>query len=200
MSDDKKYKVVRLANAPSGDPYKIERRIFSEYADVDQQVGIWWSSRGTLAIVVMNRDKEDSRYERDWLDRSRVPEGWEERRGPTVEDIMAKLEESRTKPQPDAPITAFNEDDDEPKTKVVRPSSVGACIECWRPIQDEPYPGDEDKSPSGRHNALRCGTCGHPEPGMSRRNLLIRHINRRSKAPKPETSQPQFKLRRNRKP
>jgi len=192
MSDDKKqYKVVRLANAPAGDPYKIQTRRFDAYADVDQQVGMWWSSRGTLAIVVMDGDKEDSRYERDWIDRTRVPDGWEDRKGSTAADVLAKLAEARVESAPDVPITIFNEEDEVKKKKPTRRTG-NYCYECLRPLPDEAYPGDDEKNPSGRHNARRCGTCGHPEPGMTRRNLFQRHVHRAATRPQSPTAKPQY--------
>lgn len=192
---EKKYKVVRLANAPAAEPYRVETRWFATYDGVDQQVGVWWSSRGTLALVVLKDKREDSRYERDWIDQSRVPDGWESRRkGTKAADILAKItEEQLTSPSTaeDVSVTIFNEDEPA-KRRVVPAQSANVCHECLRPLPNEPYPGDEERTPSGRHNAGRCGTCGHSERGMSRRNLLLRHIHRSCKRPQPETSQPSF--------
>src|SRR5512137_1640118 len=154
--------VRRLANAPQGYPYRLEVRGDLTIEDANKQAQLWWESGGTLAIVVTVNGREDSRYEREYADASRVPKGWELRKT-RVRDRAdsAKLDPPRqlatVEPMPESVApTVFNE----PKAQPQSAWTEGACWVCKQPKQL--WPGDVDRTPSGRLNERRCMECGAP--------------------------------------
>lgn len=143
-------KALRLKHAPQGQPYVIERRRFPAMEEAAAQAAEWWASRGTVAILVLDFDgEEDSRYERTWVQRSRVPEGWPARKGPQA--VLIEQPEAR----PASPLPT-------PLPKAVpaeKPARLpGSCL-CCRRVPDPALPLT---SPSTRLAEGCCMECGTP--------------------------------------
>ena len=186
--------VRRLANAPADQTYKLE--VQSDLSEEAAQVAcqIWWASKGTMAVIVMIDGRIDARYERDWMDQGRVPNGWITRKkakGVSWQDVLAAQagdsaeEEPQTeKIEPAHEPTLFNVEDD-PNGHKPPPIGLKIAVDtnpvgqptnksylCWTCKQElREYTGDTDPNPSGRLEAFRCPECGSPQPGMSRMDL-----------------------------
>jgi len=165
--------VRRLKNAKAGEPYGIEvvKNVTAEEAS--EQATAWWSSGGTLAVVVLtDSGAEDARYQREYVNADRVPDGWVTAVAKPVStaDLLDQLRAA--KPAPKEAPSIFNEDEaPEPKK-----ATVGMCIACMLPLLHEGHQGDDDPTPSGRLQNGRCPDCGSPQPLLSALDLLRMHL------------------------
>jgi predicted RNA-binding Zn-ribbon protein involved in translation (DUF1610 family) len=202
-----KVTVMRLKNAPSGQPYGVETVEDLTPEQAGKLSVSWWDSRGTLAMVLFADGKEDSRYRRDYMDAERVPEAWPAPAKPArVEPTPPKLPPAlaRAAQRPVAPPTVVNPRKAPPKEAAACPTCDRAlprgaaspaqrveggcptcgraftCRACLRPLpKDRRYEGDDDPTPSGRLADHRCPECGAPQRGMSSRDIWNQYTGRR---------------------
>lgn len=200
-----KVTVMRLKNAPKGEPYAIDR-VDDLTPDQAGQVSLqWWESRGTLSLLLLVDGKEDSRYDRKYLDTGRVPEQWPKPKPghATPPPVPPSPMPQQAPVRPAAPPTLANPR--RPSRKAVK------CPTCERPMADPArreeasdstrcptcgqaftcgtclavlpasrrYDGDEDPTPSGRLANHRCPECGAPQRGMSGRDIWNMYTKRR---------------------
>lgn len=201
-----KVTIMRLKNAPAGQPYGIEKVEDLTPEQAGKLSVSWWESRGTLAMVLLADGKEDSRYEREYMVADRVPEAWPApAKPPRVEPTPPKLPPAlaRAAQRPVAPPTLVNPRKEaskgehkcpgcdrglpRPGAKVAEPAEGGcgicgrafACRACLRPLPPERrYEGDEDPTPSGRLADYRCPECGAPQRGMRTRDIWNQYTGR----------------------
>lgn len=148
-----KVTVMRLKNAPQGQPYVIEQMENLTPEQAGQLSVGWWESRGTLAMVLLADGREDSRYVREYVDEERVPDSWP--RGtvaPVVEPSPIKLPPAPSRPQPPR----------EPPTVVNPPQQADAkqrpkCPTCARFL---PSPQAEQARRGEVPAGSACVTCG----------------------------------------
>lgn len=188
-----KWEVRRLANAPEKEPYKIEiiEGVSEKVAHL--QSTEWWESGGTLAIVVKCGEAEDARYEREYIDEERIPNGWVQRpkvKRPSWKDVMVEVDRQEEAPAKEAVApTIFNEDEPQDPENVPDPgqirqllSKVGQgevhlCWTCKHVLQDHE---ETDKTPSGRLNEYRCPECGHQLQGMTHTAINMMYLRAQS--------------------
>lgn len=196
-----KGEAVRLKNAPKGQPYAIERAGDLSPGDAAEQAATWWESRGTLAVVVLIAGKEDSRYERDYMEADRVPDDWVSAKAPPRKSSLPKIEIALPEP-PKAPPTITNraQKGKRPKTcstcgrrggsGLAPTTDAQHCPTCGLTYRcrvcnadlpkDRKYAGDDDPTPSGRINNRRCPGCGAPMR-RSRRQIYQLYTRQRRK-------------------
>ncbi len=169
--------VVRLANSPKGQPYRIDRHDKVPEATAAELASRWWDSGGTLAVVVTVDGKEDARYEKSHIDPERIPKGWVTRKvkRPTVNDVMERMAAAPAEPSsrvhPEAAPPDLGEEDVEPSV------AKGMCRTCGLPVPQEPFPGDSSpNSPSSRIAGHRCPMCGRPLTGAHMGRVNIRYL------------------------
>lgn len=192
--------VTRLANAAKGEPYKIETITGLAPTAAQEQAAQWWQSGGTLAITITIDGKEDSRYERDYLDAVRIPKGWVARDQPkpkrTTEEILkddplTKKQVAEAHPTPQAPTAAplppptlFNDPEaPAPNPQATASPGTALCWTCKGPAGHHDPVGTKelDRSPSGRLNYNRCPECGAQLSNMmSRRAILETYLRAQS--------------------
>lgn len=183
--------VLRLKNAPNGQPYSLEKIAGVDKSAAYEAVGRWWESGGTLAIVVLgDGGVELSRYERDYFDPQRAPDDWVKRKR---RKKITKPTPLPKRPKPQAPPpTLFNEPVQtqrrvtcgvcDRRVKAQRknpaPEEAAVCNGCGVPFmchtcmgmipKSRQFPGDDDPTPSGRLSARRCPECGRPVKAKQR--------------------------------
>lgn len=149
--------VVRLKNAPKGSPYVIERIDDLPLTEAHKAAALWWDSKGTLAVIVLDGDHEDGRYTRDYIDESRVPRGWVSAALPPRPPPLGPVPPMPETPAPTVNL-AFEEAVKPPPTL---PPGTFMCATCKAPLPpSRKYPGDDDPTPSGRLADNRCPECG----------------------------------------
>lgn len=191
--------VMRLKNAPKGEPYAIERIDGLTMDAAAKLATSWWESRGTLSLIVMDGDIEDSRYTKEYADAERVPEAWPKGKAPPPRPKPLE-QPAKVKAPERAPPTLFNAPVRPNETRVKctgcqrqvtegrpRPDEAHAsrvcgvcgvpfsCTTCLMPLPMDGYPGDNEPTPSGRLADLRCPECGSPQRGVTGRQLWDRY-------------------------
>ena len=191
--------IIRLKNTGKGQPYGIERAEDLDGETAAQQTEVWGESAGTIAMCVVIDGEEDSRYEKQYLDESRVPEGWVAKQAkkkdmpkaaipvappsrplppPTLVNPEPKAAEKRAacadcyrtgKPRDEAP-----EGNVRHCTACLIPFT---CVRCLRPLPITAHEGDDDPTPSGRLNNRRCPSCG-AKSGLSGRDTWRMYTGR----------------------
>jgi DNA-directed RNA polymerase subunit RPC12/RpoP len=199
--------VIRLKNAPKGEPYAIERETDLTADAASEQASTWWESKGTLAVVVTIGGKEDARYEREYMDASRVPEGWVKTKPrklppktlpdapaprPQVAPTLVNTEGPAKKKDPRVVCTGcgrnvkvstvhgHRSEADPTDAACCATCGIGyTCSTCGRELpKDRKYDGDDDSTPSGRLNANRCPRCGADMRGTTRRQVYKMYTGR----------------------
>lgn len=197
-------RVIRLKNTPKGQPYGIES--VGNPDDPEQVAAQWWASKGTLAVVIVRKDgTEDSRYEREWIDKDRVPEGWVSRKeirrpGTTKKRAAWKDVRVREAPQrPEVSIDLFNpEEERQERPQPVTGDMGRACWTCKAPIPVEGR-SDAPDAPSARLNLGLCPECGRKVSDGPKVDLLRAYLKAQGKArPKPDNSQLPIRRRKKR--
>ena len=156
--------IIRLKNTGKGQPYGIERAEDLDGETAAQQTEVWWESAGTIAMCIVIDGEEDSRYEKQYLDESRVPEGWVAKQAKKKDMPKAAIPVAPpSRPMP--PPTLVNP---EPKAAEKR----AACADCYRTGKPR------DEAPEG--NVRHCTACLIPftsarfqSPRM--KAMMIRH-------------------------
>lgn len=144
--------VIRLKNAPKGQPYAIERISDLTPDDAAAQATVWWDSKGTLAVVVTVDGKEDARYEREYMDTTRVPKAWEAAKPqkPVAPIPQSPIPQAPPK-RPVAPPTLVN-------TKPTQKDPRVQCHGCGRNVRASTILGHREKSDPT--DAACCAVCG----------------------------------------
>jgi len=171
--------VLRLRNTSAGMSYVIERIDDLNTTNAELLAQSWWSSRGTLALLVLVNGKEDSRFQRRYMILDRVPSDWPKPSRPiqvAPAPMISIGEELKAQPRP-APTLA------NPKLKPeARDSSAHVCWTCGSPLPpSRNYEGDNDPTPSGRLADMRCPECGGPQPGKSGRAIWNMYMTGQSR-------------------
>ena len=159
--------VYRLKNTPAGQKYAVERKAFEELEATSEIVSTWWDSGGTAAVLTQVNGDDDSRYEKPWIDRERIPEAWPGRKG-----LAAKMIENPDQ-RPANPVALPTKliVDDKPKPK------VAGCACCGTPwAAADRRRNDLDKTPSGRMANYRCMECGASQPTMTQRSIHMQYL------------------------
>lgn len=197
-----KVTVIRLKNAPKGAPYVIERVDDLTPEQAGQLSVSWWESRGTLSMILLADDKEDSRYTREYMDESRVPEDWVKPKKPKkpvppVPDALMAQAPARPRPPPTlrnnrnpqppkkqevcahclrvVPKQAKRDEADE-HSRCAACGQAYVCTTCMRVYPaSRLYDGDDDPTPSGRQANHRCMGCGAPQRSMTGRDLWTQY-------------------------
>jgi hypothetical protein len=166
--------VHRLKNTPGGGKYGIERIKVKSLDEASAASAAWWQSNGTVSVIVLNGKEIDARYEREWIDRERVPDGWHTRTVDELEQLQRVAANSVVPPTEKSggvlplPAPSLYQEAPEPK-----PALSGQCGCCMQTLQDH---GERDRSPSGRLADLRCLACGAPVRGATERQLQDRYL------------------------
>ena len=201
-----KVTVMRLKNAPAGQPYAIEQMSDLTPAQAGTLSLSWWESRGTLAMILLADDVEDSRYERDYMVAERVPDEWPVgKKPPVVEPSPTKAEAPARPPRPRAPPSVANPQRKQgkqakcPTCDRLRPSVKEArreisddsavcptcgqpftCASCLRTLTiSRHHDGDDDPTPSGRLANHRCPECGAAQYEMTGRAIWNQYTRRK---------------------
>jgi len=168
--------VQRLKNTPAEAEYAIEQAKTKTIDEANEYAAKWWQSNGTISVVVLNGKEIDARYEREWIDRKRVPKAWRSRTIDELEQLQratVPLETNKAYPsQSDGPLpaaapTLFKESTKRPKPTA---SQCGCCL------SDRKDHGERDKTPSGRMADHRCLECGAFMIGMSTRQIYDQYM------------------------
>lgn len=172
----------RLKNAPKGEPYGVDVVECKSAEEANELAAKWWESRGTAAVLVMVGTVEDARYEREWIDRERIPADWIGRKG-LAKDMIEDPSKRPESPLPEQPEiepeqpTLFNDLEEEVRGEVADTAAGPRCPCCGHLRPDGGY-GERprDRTPSGRMADGRCLECGAPQPGVALRQLWAQYM------------------------
>lgn len=194
--------LIRLKNGPKGHPYAIEKVEDVQPKGAGQMAMSWWESNGTIALIVMNGEEEDSRYVKEYADRDRFPPEWP---APEKPDKPKKPIETpaalRRKPTKTALPTLLGKKQRSKREKcpvcgrmvpeVETTEAEHGCPECGQAFMcrtclhelppDRKYPNDDDPTPSGRLAARRCPDCGRPMRDQTGKQIWALYTRRRKR-------------------
>lgn len=164
-----------------GAHYVFEKLPFENAAEANKQAFLWWREAQTISVIVQVHDREDARYTRETIKAERVPVTWPEQK--TI--YGTKLEAPPAVVTEDIAPSLVNPEDDEPTVRVETPATIvlegtARCWTCKHAVQE--HPGDDDPTPSGRLEAMRCPECGKPMGAISRRAIYQMYLRGQSEA------------------
>ena len=130
--------------------YGLEQQTVSDLLSASVLAVSWWSDSATVAIVIREGGREDSRYTRPGLADGRIPSGWPR----PVSARMVVDDEDRTDIDLVIPVAA--------SSNAPQQLPTHACLVCGiaRPASGSRHEGDTDPTPSGRLHNQRCPECG----------------------------------------
>jgi hypothetical protein len=191
------YKLCRMIASDTG-AHTVEWRQFGSQEEQVSRAAQWWGRSDTLAVMTFTeRGESDAKYEKPGIDTARVPEQWPGKSPrpppvpprPSAAAVNAPPVEVPERPPPTL-VDDGTEDDmpgKAPTKRVEAPTGAGAPCGCCglpRPSTGH-YAGDDDPTPTGRNNDMRCSQCGAPwpMPGARRADILRRYLQTRSGGP-----------------